>query len=120
MTPRPNPYRRRRRDLHVESIAGAGPTVFEHACRLGAEGHGEQARRIGLCVGPMSGLGEGVVPVIQAVVRPPENKKPCTWWGAALACADVGHSLCDGPGWVDLLGVAQPQPRGQFPTVGRT
>jgi hypothetical protein len=37
-----------------------------------------------------------------------------------LACADVGHSLCGGSGWVDLLGVAQPQPRGQFPAVGGT
>ena len=32
----------------------------------------------------------------------------------------LGHFLCGGSGCVDLLGVASPQPRGQFPRVGRT
>ena len=39
---------------------------------------------------------------------------------SVLARADIGHSLCGGSGRVDHLGVAQPQPGGQFPAVGRT
>jgi len=35
-----------------------------------------------------------------------------------LACADVGHSLCHGSRWVDLLGVAQPNPVVKFRPLG--
>ncbi len=37
-----------------------------------------------------------------------------------LARADVSHSLCGGFARIDHLGIAQPQPRGQFPAVART
>jgi hypothetical protein len=39
---------------------------------------------------------------------------------SVLACADFGHSLCDGPVGIDLLGAAQPEPGGEFPAFART
>ena len=41
-------------------------------------------------------------------------------WRSVLACADFGHSLCDGPVGIDLLGAAQPEPGGEFPAFART
>src|SRR6266404_4521707 len=37
--------------LFNEHVAGDGPTVFEHACRLGAEGMGVEADRWHLSIG---------------------------------------------------------------------
>src|SRR6516165_197244 len=36
-----------------------------------------------------------------------------------LARADTGYARCGRAHWIGLLGVTQPQPSGQFPTVGR-
>jgi len=48
-------------DTHIlfnEHVAGDGPTVFEHACRLGAEGNFKEGRRH-LSIRSVPGLGQG-------------------------------------------------------------
>ena len=44
--------------LFNEHVAGDGPTVFEHACRLGAEGNFKEGRRH-LSIRSVPGLGQG-------------------------------------------------------------